>query len=154
MPLTDEEKRRERNAAVSAKQADRRARGLCIYCDKPLATKWHCREHADRASRNSRETMRRRLARGLCSKCSKPRVTKWHCREHADAATERFRERIRSRMELGLCIKCDKPRVSKWYCAEHVTRRRETGRRRDAARKGKKRSKKGKKTLAPADEIR
>jgi len=66
-----------------ARRATRIATGTCAFCLNPLATKWLCRDCADRQSKRATAIREARKAGGLCIVCGDPAINRNHCREHA-----------------------------------------------------------------------
>ena len=136
-------------------QARHMAKGLCIFCPRPLADgssifcAWHQQKTRDRKRRLRGpilcrrchkplgETERgrgRRLHRPCLQACQVDRVQSPHYRQlHASAA----RAYQRRHEAQGLCTNCPRPAVpGKHVCARHLHYRQERYRQRKALRRG------------------
>lgn len=96
----------DRSAWLEARNAERRAQGLCIYCGETRADEGHvsctqCREQRNKYARESglcndwgKARRRERLAKGLCTQCGTPVRGDFHlCTECRAAGRERMRRK-------------------------------------------------------------
>ena len=70
-------------AWICAREARRRAHGLCIICGVGAVTAQHCRKHAEIFNAREYRYRHARFAKGLCVECDRPRLEDgWQCAQH------------------------------------------------------------------------
>lgn len=128
--MTEEELKRAKCAGVKKKQHERRAKGLCRYCDsKPMPGLTSCERHLRARSRNWKRLSKKRKTVGICTRCSKPRKAGYSmCEKHIvwmqahsrKSQAKRKTER-QERKEAGLCSWCNKKaQKGRTTCLKHT----------------------------------
>lgn len=101
-------------------RAERRARGICAACTKPLVVGHvHCEEHRQKYCAASKQRRDKALTSGLCSNdgCGEPIVDgKTRCAIHLELLRERQRAKTQALINARVCVVCRHPSNGKVRC--------------------------------------
>lgn len=96
---------------------DRKARGICSWCDDPAINSGMCQKHIAISKRNKARLKEERLSANLCILCGKFKQINGHnkCNTCNDRQNNSSIKHANKRKKAGLCLWCNNSRFKNFH---------------------------------------
>ena len=125
-------------AKARERREDKRTRGECIACTKPVVSNQaRCEHHSRLLRATQKANQEKRKAQGLCAYggCTQKLQTLTQCAEHANRMSAYVKKRRVERQRQGLCIDCGQPKdLDVVHCSRCNPKAAEVARRKEVKR--------------------